>query len=275
MVLGAAPSMLEALGCEGTADGAWCVGVAIAAAVLVTTAPTIAFRRRRGRWVVVAGAVVVLWMAATGAGARLIVPGVVLSLLVLVAWRWRARAGRRRRAVEVAARVRECCESLSGELAAGLPPGPALEAPLAVWAPWRQVTAAHRVGGSVPDALRQLASAHPGAGDLRQVAAAWELTQHAGAALAESLAVVAGDIAEKQVTRALVRTELASARSTARLVVVLPVLTLAVGSGNGNPVGWLLGSPGGWLCLAAGGGLAVAGLGWIEAIATAVERESG
>ena len=58
-------------------------------------------------------------------------------------------------------------------------------------------------------------------------------------------------------------------------MVALPVLTLLMGSGiGGDPVGFLVGWPGGWACLAGGLALGLAGLGWIEAIAGAVEERA-
>src|SRR5690606_9870642 len=121
--------------------------------------------------------------------------------------------------------VRESCEALAGELVAGTTPGQALSVAVEVWPPLEEAVHAERVGDSVPDALRDLAERHDGAGDLRQVAAAWQLSQRSGAALGEALTAVAADLADQRTTRALVRGELASARSTARLVACLPVLT--------------------------------------------------
>jgi tight adherence protein B len=133
------------------------------------------------------------------------------------------------------------------------------------------VAMAHQLGAPVPDALRVLAG-RPGAGDLTLVAAAWQVTQRSGGGLADSLAEVAGTLRERRATRRLVRSELSSARSTARLIAALPVLTLFLGSGTGgDPIGFLLTSPVGLACLGAGVLLTLLGLWWIEAIAGSVE----
>ena len=188
-----------------------------------------------------------------------------------------ALRGRRRAAVRArdrAARVQEACEVMAGELAAGLPPGKALAAAATVCPELAGVCAAHRLGGSVPDSLRQVA-VERGAGDLALVAAAWQVAHRSGAGLAEALGGVATALRERQSLRRLVASELSSARATARLMVALPVLTLLMGSGiGGDPVGFLTGSPGGWACLAGGLVLGLTGLGWIEAIAGVVEERA-
>lgn len=186
---------------------------------------------------------------------------------------------RRRRAAVAAAReradrVQEVCEVMAGDLAAGLPPGGALAAAAAVWPELGEVAATQRLGGAVPEALDHLAR-RPGAGDLRLVAAAWQVSHRSGAGLADALAGVAEALRDRQSLRRLVRSELASARATARLMVALPVLTLLMGSGiGGDPVGFLLAGPPGWACLAAGLALALAGLWWIEAIAGGIESRA-
>lgn len=180
--------------------------------------------------------------------------------------------GRRRAAVARSGRVQGFCEELASELAAGLPVPAALTAAGQRWPELRAVAVAQALGGSVPDALR-VAAEQPGAGDLRLVAAAWQVAERSGAALAPALESVVASLEQRRRTRAVVTSELASARATARLMAALPVFTLAMGSGaGGDPVGFLLGTPTALACLA--GGLALAGLGlwWIERVAVGVER---
>lgn len=230
-------------------------------------------------------AVVVLWLAGArlgvwpdggtvlGVGGRFAGPLALGGLVVGGGWWLRRRSTARRVRATRGAAVLELCEDLAGDLAAGAAPGVALERAARRWPEFAAPATAHRLGASVPSAWRAL-GAQPGAADLHVVAAAWQVAERTGAGLAEALAGVATGIREQQRTRRLVASELASARATARLMAALPLLTLAVGSGAGDPVGFLLGTPVGLGCAAAGVTLALAGVGWIEAIAAGLEREA-
>jgi tight adherence protein B len=177
----------------------------------------------------------------------------------------KAAEGRQQTVVEV-------CEALAGELRAGQPPVRSLEHVADQWRSFEPVAAAARLGADVPTALRTLAE-RPGSAGLREVASAWQVSERAGAALASALGEVAASARSRQATRRLVRSELASAQATARLVVLLPVAALAMGHGIGaDPLGFLLHTVPGLCCLAGGVALAAAGLFWIDHIATAVLR---
>jgi tight adherence protein B len=157
-----------------------------------------------------------------------------------------------------------------GELRAGQPLVTSLQHCVEVWSAFEPVAAASRLGADVPSALRRL-SALTGAEGLREIASAWQVAEQSGAGLATALAQVAVTARERQATRHLVKGELASAQATARLIVVLPVASLAMSAGiGGNPWHFLLGTPVGLTCLGGGALLAWLGLLWIDRIAAAV-----
>ncbi|MCL2614650.1 MAG: type II secretion system F family protein [Nocardioidaceae bacterium] len=249
-----------------------CLTAAAGAAwLLVPGRPGLASRRRR------AGTPLVVL--------ALVLPAVVLgdrSLLVLLAiaaatgavglrlWRRRSNGAR---AVGVRMRVVELCEALQVELGAGQAPADALALAAGDWPEIEPAARTARSGGDVPAALRRL-STTPGAGDLRVVAAAWQVAHRTGHGLADAVGRVATELREAERTRRVVAGELASARATARLVACLPVAALLLGTGAGSdPWSFLFGRPLGWACLAGGLAFGLAGLTWIEALATGVERD--
>ncbi len=218
---------------------------------------------------VVGGAALVVAVRLTDASLPLVAVGAGCGLATWQAWR-RHRSARlrdRRRA-----RVVEVGEALVGELQAGRPAPDALGRAVDLWPELAPVAAAARLGADVPGALREQARL-PGAEGLADLAAAWQVSQRSGAALAATLSQVVASARARATAGHLVRGELASARATARLVAVLPAGTWLMSAGTGGDAwGFLVGHPVGLGCLAAGTALVFAGLAWIDRIAAAVDR---
>ncbi len=215
--------------------------------------------------------VAVACAAGLGLPGRRLVLVAVLAVASLVAARMARSRVRRREAESTRARVLEVCDELAAELRAGRTSGEALRRAALEWAPLGPVAETDRLGGDVPDALRALARTS-GAEDLVALAAAWHVAHRTGQGLGDALARVARDLRARRSLRRVVDGELASARSTARLVAALPLLALAMGSGaGGDPWAFLLDTPAGLACLAAGGAVGALGLAWIEAIAGDVD----
>ena len=200
----------------------------------------------------------------------------LLALLAVAVAAGVARIVRRRRAALAAERrsdqVLAACESMASDLSAGQPPLQSLDRAAAEWEELAPVAAAGRLGADVPTMLRELA-ARPGARQLRTLAATWQVAHDTGSGLAGAITRAAEAIRSERRTARLVSAELASARATARMLAVLPLGVLVLGSGiGGDPVGFLIDTTPGLVCLASGLGLSFAGLLWLEGIADRVLR---
>ena len=186
------------------------------------------------------------------------------------------RLVRRSRAARAADRrcdqVLVVCDAVASELAAGQPPLLSLDRAAAEWPDFAPVAVAGRMGADVPTALRDLAT-RPGAGQLRILAATWQVAHDTGSGLADAIGQAAAAIRADRRTARLVAAELAAAYATARLLAVLPRGVLLLGSGiGGDPVGFLIDSTAGLVCLALGIALSFSGLLWLERIAGRVLR---
>jgi len=234
--------------------------------------------RAPGRRVVSTSAKGVLVSMAIVAGGLLVVSVPSRSLLLWLtgsaaAWMVVRLVGHRRalgRAEQRAAQVLLACESLSGDLGAGLAQRPALERVAKQWPEFAPVAAAARLDADVATELRRLAGL-PGAGELTVLAAAWQVASRSGAGLATTLSGIASMVRADAATGRLVETELAASRATANLLIVLPGAVLLLGQGIGaRPWHFLLGSTPGICCVIVGTALDLAGLWWMQGIATRV-----
>ena len=223
------------------------------------------------------------WPGGVAAGGALTAAAVLLdgvrlgvALVVLVAGagvlHLRTRERRRREAARTRAAVVEVGEALVGELRAGRDVETALVRAAAPWLPFGAVARAAALGAGVPAALRRLAR-EPGAEGLRDLAVAWEVALRTGGGLGDVLSQVVDSGRGVHEDLRTVGTELASARATARLMVLLPVVTLGLAAGTGSaPWRLLVSEPLGVACLGGGTALALAGLLWIDRIADGVVR---
>ena len=229
-------------------------------------APVGGRRRVRGS-PVVAGLVTAFGVAAG-------VPVLLLPTAVLVAWASTTLVLRARRDSEAVTRralVVDACEAMLGELQAGQPPSRALDRAMSTWPGLAPVARAARLDGDVPAALRTV-SLLPGASALQRLAGAWQLCAATGSGLASAVEQVLATVRVEHEVVLAVRSELASARATARLLAVLPLLVLVMAHGIGaDPWRFLLATVPGQMCLGLGGGLAVAGVMWLERIADDVQ----
>ncbi len=210
-------------------------------------------------------------LAIAGDAVELVVLAAVGGLATLVVlrlvrgWRLRRLRGLRTRgAIEV-------CDGLAAELRAGQPALHAIERALTVRSDWASVATAARLGGDVPAALR-LAAEEPGSEPLKALAAAWEVAEHSGAALADVVERLAVGLRSDEDARAEVVAALGPPRATAKMLAALPLFGLGLGVSMGaHPVDFLLHTGVGIGCLGGGVLLALVGLWWVERIADAVQ----
>lgn len=182
------------------------------------------------------------------------------------------RSGRRRAAAQrTRTEVIEACDALAAEIRSGQPLLFALRRTAALQPLLAPASHAAAVGGDVPGCLLSIAG-RPGADGLRMAAAGWRVAEHSGARLADVLDTVTAGLRADEECRQEVEASLAAPRATARLLAVLPLFGLLLGSTlGGDPVGFLLRSGPGNICLAVGAALASAGVWWVDRLADSVE----
>ncbi|WP_311209581.1 MULTISPECIES: type II secretion system protein [unclassified Aeromicrobium] len=228
----------------------------------------VAWRRWRS-WVPVAlAAAAAPWFVTSPVSALLLA---TVAAVAVVASSFVERHRAARAASELTVRVAATVELLAAELRTGVLPPVALRGACDDLPDLRPVAEVAARGGDVPAALDGV-SRLPGAGDLADVAAAWRVAERAGAPVADVLDHVVEALRADHDLAREVRAECSSARATARLLAVLPLLGLGLGSGlGGDPVHVLTGTLPGVVCLAAGCALAATGLAWVERITTRAE----
>jgi tight adherence protein B len=210
------------------------------------------------------------WVVAGGTPLYIALVGGLAVLGAAVRSLVSAQLARRRRRVRQLA-VIEMCDALSAELRSGLPAASALERACDAYPEWAPVVAASRLGSDVVAALRR-ASRDPGAEGLAFIAAGWEVAGSAGAALAGVLEQIAAGLRSDEDARAEVVACLGPVRATAKLLAVLPVFGLALGSSMGaRPVSFLVSTGAGVACLGAGLVLVSVGVVWVERLASSAE----
>jgi tight adherence protein B len=197
---------------------------------------------------------------------RIVLLGTVAAVTVFAVRQVRATA-ERRRVVRRRSDAVEILVMMAAELRAGVLAGRAVTGLARDFPMLRPAARAVELGGDVVAALRD-ASCRPGQELLRELGAAWHVADRAGAPLATVLTRLADSARiEREIAREA-EAGVAPARATGRVMAVLPVAGLALGSGmGGDPVATLTGTWIGVLCLAAGCGLACLGVAWIERIA--------
>jgi tight adherence protein B len=228
-------------------------------------------RHRPGRALVLAVVVIAALCCLAGAGPWLWAPLGGASAVAVVTTRLLRDARSRRERGERQHAVIELCDALSAELRAGLSAEQAAERSLLHRAEWGAIVSTARLSGDVSEALRRAAQ-RPGAEGLRAVAAGWQVAGRSGAGLASVLERVAAGLRADDEARAEVTASLGPPRATAKMLAVLPLFGLALGTSMGaQPLTFLLHTGVGLGCLFVGVGLATAGVVWVERLASSAE----
>ena len=156
------------------------------------------------------------------------------------------------------------------ELAAGSRPAAALDAAAGMTSTHAETFAAAAECARSGDEVDKVLARDP---PLAAVAVAWRLATVTGAPLAAVLARAGEDLAARAQQQRVVTGALASARSSAAVLAVLPLVGVALGSGmDAHPLAFLLASPAGrWVTLV-GVVLDAAGLLWTQLLTLAAQR---
>jgi Flp pilus assembly protein TadB len=159
------------------------------------------------------------------------------------------------------------CGVLAGQLAIGELPATAIRAAASEAELFVPVAAALEIGSS-PIAAFRLAAARSGCEALHQLADGWQVCIRTGMPLGETVQAVVANV-ERELERETTReAELASARTTGRMLAALPLVGFLMGYAvDADPLEFITGSGFGQWCLLGACCLAGAGLIWTEKLA--------
>ncbi len=176
------------------------------------------------------------------------------------------RSNEQRKAKQAKALVIRFAKLMNGKLRIGLIPVTAL-VESASECGLDQLVATAKLGGDIPAALRQAANI-PGQNGLRQISAAWELSQRSGAPIAGVLDRIVAGLRQDTEAEADVAIELAAARTTGRIMAVLPLAGIGFGYLAGaDPINFITSNWIGELAFVSSVLLAAAGIFWLEKMA--------
>ncbi|WP_324194106.1 type II secretion system F family protein [Nocardia blacklockiae] len=211
-------------------------------------------------------------VASAVAGTAVVGAGPFLAAVIVVGTvvvRKRQRAGDRVRDDECAA-LAAGLETVVGELRVGAHPSVAAATAAsdlegAAARAFAVCSARSRLGGSAADGLRAPESVI--ATELAHVAAAWQVAEQHGLALADLLATMRADLLSRKRFRDRTIAALAGPRATATVLAALPLLGIALGQLLGATPLRILLTPGpGAVLLPLGTALISAGLLWTDTI---------
>jgi len=161
-------------------------------------------------------------------------------------------------------KIIKACGMIAGQLEAGEIPAQAMlntaeDVPLLA-----SVAGTIQIGGDVPAELHFLAG-RPGCSGLDWLARSWQLCERTGMPLSPVIRRLSDTLRQQGIVRDQRRAELASAKSTSRLLAGLPAIGMAMGFFVGaDPIEFLTDSLAGHLCLVCAASLISGGLIWTQ-----------
>ncbi len=255
----------------GAIAAVW-LGIGPRPAGLARLEPAVAHRAgiRWWQWALLAGlaAGVAYLLGGSAAVGWTIIAGCCVGVL----WWLLANSRRNRIARRDASESAAAARSLALLLKAGQLPTVAIEQAAEDLPVLQPAAAMVRLGVDPAQALQQFAAAS-GRAEFRDIAAAWQVCQHTGAPIAKVLWRVSERLREDRQREAVVEAELATARSSGRVMAFLPFLGLALGVLAGaDPFSFLFGNGVGQALLVGATVLTVVGIVWTERLAKSAKE---